>query len=114
MGILATKEPGILISAVFDSKAKTLKAELAAFEKKLVELQAAQALGGFIAATKREGSKLTVKVLAASSSSPSGEGARADKPSARPARGGGWSPTGKSAQQVAAAVKKDVGGWGKK
>ena len=100
MGILATQEPGVLLTAVFDSKSKTVGEEIAALEVRLTELQK-EGITGFITATHRDGTKLTVKILPASSSAPpAARGAPAAAkaaPAAKPASGG-WGP--KSAGQV--------------
>jgi len=97
-------DPGVLITQVFDKKSKNLKAEIAAFEKKLVELQKKYELGGFVTASKQEGDKLTVKVLPAATQPP-GAAKKAG------AAGGGWGA--KSAKAVVAEVKQSVG-WGPK
>lgn len=110
MGVLATREPGVLLTAVFEEGSKTLKAEVAALEAKLRELQKKFNLAGFITATKREGKKLTVKVLAAGQAPASAKAAA--KPAAKPAAKG-WSPAAKSARDVGAEVKEQLG-WGKR
>ena len=103
MGQLATREEGVLLSAVFDTESKTLKTEVAAIEAKLRELQKKHDLAGFITATKREGKKLHVKVIAAGKP-PAG----AAKPVSK-----GWGPGAKSATAVGSEIKEQLG-WGKK
>lgn len=94
----------MLLTAVFiKGDEKALKRDVAAFEAKLKELEAA-AKHGFVAASKREGKKLTVKILAAGAP-PAAKGA---------AKSAGWGPGARSARDVAADVKKEVGGWGAK
>jgi hypothetical protein len=110
VGILATNEPGILLTGVFDKKSPTAKKEVAAFEAKLSELQKKLGLSGFVTAIKKAGDKVTVKVLAAASNAPA---AAAVKPAARPASGGGWTPKGQSAREVGQELKSSLG-WGKK
>ncbi|MBL8956996.1 MAG: hypothetical protein JNK82_39855 [Myxococcaceae bacterium] len=101
---------GVVLTQVFDEKSKTLEREFAAFEKKLVELQKKLSLGGFITATKREGTKLTVKVLPVAMQPVAGAAASAKKPTSA---GWGAAPKGQSAKAVVAEVKKSVG-WGPK
>lgn len=104
MGLLASKEPGVLLAGKFDRNSKTLKAELAAMVKKLEELMAARKLSGFLTATKRVGDVLHIKILAAGPEPlPVARPARA-----RPAGGGGWSPQARAAREVAAQVQAEL------
>jgi hypothetical protein len=107
MGVLATSEPGILLTAVFEVKSKTLKKDVAAVAAKLTALQKKLKLEGFVTASKREGNTLTVKVLAAGPV-PAAASARAPK-----ARGKAWSAGAKSAADVGAEVEAKLG-WEKK
>ncbi len=97
-------DPGVLITQVFDKKSKNLKSEIAAFEKKLVDLQKKFELGGFVTASKQEGDKLTVKVLPVATQPPGAAKAATSS--------GGWGAP-KSAKAVAQEIKKSVG-WGPK
>lgn len=97
-------EKGVLLSAVFDKKSKTLDKQLADFEAALVKVQKQFELTGFVSASKRDGDKLHVKILAASTQPPPGMKVAAKS-------GGGWG--GKSAKDVTAEVKQSLG-WGPK
>ncbi|MFZ5469718.1 MAG: hypothetical protein ACOZIN_09800 [Myxococcota bacterium] len=100
MGILATQEPGVLLAAVVDARSKTFAKEVQAIEAKLRALQKSLGVPGFLTAFKREGSKLQLKVLAASAVA-----------SPRPASG--WTPKAQSARQVGTEIKEQLG-WGKR
>lgn len=82
MGALATREPGVLLAGVFDLGKKGVKAEMADFEKRLAALQAKLGVEEYVSATRRDGKKLMVKILAASSGPPKGKAAAARDPKA--------------------------------
>ena len=69
VGTLATREPGVLASAIFDPQGKNVRAELEAFGKKLDALKEKLGLDTLVVARKREGRKVRFKVLAGSRAS---------------------------------------------